>query len=353
MRKIAVINFKGGTGKTTTVINVGAGLAKRNKRVLLIDTDAQGSLGLSLGISYKNSLADVLTRQATIQECVVRARKNLYVIPSDSSLMLAQKALASYVNWQATLGTILQPIEQDYDFILLDCAASITILNINALNYATEVFIPTQVEYLSLAGLNQVLENLARIRYPGHPRKEVIDLGISLIIPTMYDMRTRQSRELLNELRQTYGRHVAHPIRINVRLSEAPSRQQTIFEYAPRSRGAFDYNRLVELVLQETLLAGEKPIGLEKSFRPSRPQPLTPEPESAPEEMLEIPDQPTSQPETAESTVQPAWARESQATQCPYCNIPLSTTDVAGYRVYLCTRCGYQKQVLQRDLRTR
>lgn len=341
MRKIAVVNFKGGTGKTTTVINLGAGLAQRGQRVLLVDVDAQGGLALSFGLAPERTLADILIGKAPVQEGIVQVRPHLDLLPSDNTLLQAQRAVSHYVNWQNVLAAALRPVEDGYDFILLDCAASLTLLNVSALSYAVEIFIPTQVEYLSLMGLNQVLENLARIRYPNRPRGEVQDLGISLIIPTMYDVRKRQSRLLLAELRQTYGRRVAYPIRINVRLSEAPAHRQTIFEYAPGSSGAFDYSRLVDLVLQETLLAGEEPIGLQRPFLLGRE-------ELVPEKMAPASSATPLIPEETPPTPAPATA-----PLCPYCGSALTTLVVAGYRVYQCERCGYQKQVLLRDLRNR
>ncbi|MGB9724162.1 MAG: AAA family ATPase [Chloroflexia bacterium] len=351
MRKIAVVNFKGGTGKTTTVVNLGDGLARRGRRVLLVDVDAQGGLALSLGPTPEKTLSDVLTGQVSIQEAIVPTRPHLDLLPSDNSLLQAQRTVANYVNWVDILAATLRPVEERYDFILLDCAASLTLLNVSALAYATEILIPTQVEYLSLMGLNQVLENLARVRYPNRPRQEVRDLGISLILPTMYDVRKRQSRQLLAELRQAYGRHVAYPIRTNVRLSEAPARRQTIFEYAPDSPGAFDYNRLVDLVLQETLLAGEEPIGLGRTFQVGqRGEGKEAGLETVPESVEEVPIvSPVIAPIPSEEASRPSPAA---APLCPYCGSALMTLTVAGYRVYQCERCGYQKQVLLRDLRT-
>ncbi len=342
MRKIAVVNFKGGTGKTTTVVNLGAGLAQRGWRVLLVDVDAQGGLALSFGSAPGRTLADVLTGKVSTREGIVQVRPHLDLLPSDNTLLQAQRTVSHHVNWKDTLAAVLRPVEEHYDFIFLDCAASLTLLNVSALWYAAEIFVPTQVEYLSLIGLNQVLENLARIRYPNRPRQEVRNLGISLIIPTMYDVRKRQSRLLLAELRQIYGRRVAYPIRINVRLSEAPAYRKTIFEYAPGSSGAFDYGRLVDLVLQETLLVGEEPIGLQRPF-PIRREELVPE-EVPPAERSAAPLIPEEAPPT------PATAA---APLCPYCGSALTTLIVAGYRVYQCERCGYQKQVLLRDLRNR
>jgi chromosome partitioning protein len=419
MRKVAIINFKGGTGKTTTVVNVGAGLAMRGKRVLLVDVDSQGSLAVSLGLKYKFSLADVLTQQITIQQARLHARPNLDLIPSDNSLLAAQRVMARFANWQDTVAESLASIEADYDFVLLDCAASLTPLNINALTYATEVFIPTQVEYLSLMGLGQVLENLARGRFPNQPRQTISDLGISLIIPTMYDVRKRQSRRLLAELRDTYGHHVSTPIRTNVRLSEAPSYHKTIYEHDPNCPGAFDYSRLVDTILQEALLAGEQPISLQRPFRPTLeqipvpilnatpaaspksatitapppppiPMPVVatapavgPEPATItapPPPAIPVPVAATApaagpEPATIPAPTPPAAAStpttpapvphlpmsplpnepgaSPHSLQCPYCNLPLTTFVAAGYRVYQCAHCGYQKQMLMRDLRVR
>jgi len=383
MRKIAVVNFKGGTGKTTTVISLGAGLAMRGQRVLLVDVDTQGGVALALGLSHAHSITDVLTGQVPVQQALVHARQNLDVLPSDNTLLSAQRHIARYVNWQSILRDLLQPLEAAYDFLLIDCAASLTLLNINALSYASELFVPTQIEYLSLIGLNQVLENVARVRFPNRPRREVADLGISLIIPTMYDVRKKQSRRLLAELRSTYGQHVAHPIRTNVRLSEAPAFQKTIFEYDPSSSGAFDYNRLIDLVLQETLLTEEVPIGLQRPFQLTREEAAVagdaalsgeaaaaeeaaaagkaagaeetaPVEETAAVKVLIAPETALPSPPPPEAPP-PTPAKPTPATvpQCPYCGIPLESLMVAGYRVYQCEHCGYQKQVLLRDLHAR
>jgi len=377
MRKIAVVNFKGGTGKTTTVVNLGAGLAMRGHRVLLVDVDAQGGLALALGLSFPYSLADVLTGQVRVEDSVVHARDNLDVIPSDNTLLSAQRHIARYVNWQGILRDLLLPTEAQYDYLLIDCAASLTLLNINALSYALELFVPTHVEYLSLIGLNQVLENVARVRFPNRPRHEIDDLGISLIIPTMFDVRKKQSRRLLAQLRANYGEHVAYPIRTNVRVSEAPAYRKTIFEYDPSSAGAFDYNRLVDLVLQESRLLAESPIGLQRPFLPTPEEPTYEAP--APEEaapLLEVPVPETAPPlpladipraEAAPLVVAPeveasAPAEPAPATppepaaalsHCPYCGTPLESLMLAGYRVFQCDHCGYQKQVLLRDLHVR
>lgn len=365
MRKIAVVNAKGGTGKTTTVLNVGAGLARRGKRVLLVDVDAQGGLAVSLGIEYEYSLGAVLTGQTPIQETVARARPNLDLLPSDNSLLAAQRTLARFTKWHEALGEILAGIEAGYEFVLIDCPTSLTPLSISALTYATEIIIPTQVEYLALMSLNQVLENLARGRFPNQPRQSIVDLGVSLIIPTMYDVREQQSQRLLAALRAAYGQHVSTPIRKNATLAEAPCYHQTIYEYDPEGAGSQDYNRLVDTILQESLLADEEPINLQRLFRPTgvtptpnvdetAPQPLDAAPPPTDDDTAPPPPLPQEASPSQDAAALPPLPAEAGAAplsvQCPFCGIQLSVFVAAGYRIYQCEHCGYQKQVLMRDL---
>jgi chromosome partitioning protein len=332
-----------------------------------VDVDAQGSLAISLGLQFEHSLGGVLTGQNSIQDVLIHPRPNLDIVPSDNSLLAAQRIIARFANWQDALGETLASIDSAYDFVILDCAASLTPLNINALNYASEIFIPTQVEYLSMMGLSQVLENLARGRFPNQPRHTIADLGISLIIPTMYDVRKRQSRRLLAELRDTYGQHVSTPIRTNVRLSEAPSYHKVIYEYDAKSPGAFDYNRLVDTILQESLLVGEEPINLQRSFRPTlEAVPViadvaTLDEVAIPEDLhprhavtLPPPSPPAAPLVSGFTTPLPNEPGASpMSLQCPYCAVPLTMFVAAGYRIYQCPHCGYQKQMLMRDLRSR
>jgi len=250
MRKIAIVGFKGGIGKTTTCISLGAGLALRGHRVLLIDTDTQANVSICLGInSIEKSLADVLSRRVKAQECVLPARKNLDLLPSSMALFKAQQRMVLEMAREEIFTELFADV-QDYDYHLLDCAPSVSLLTVNSVAYAEEVFIPVSMEMLALAGARQFMTYLRTI-------SRILGRGatIRLIIPTFYDSRRRVSELVLQSLLKDFGSRVTHPIRIDTLLSEAPGAGKTIFEYARRSRGAKDYARLAKLVEQMPPLA--------------------------------------------------------------------------------------------------
>jgi len=248
-RRIGVLNYKGGTGKTTTVVNLGAALANRGARVLCIDLDSQGSLATCLGLRYQYTVAHLLLGQVGPEACVVQARENLDVIPSDSSLIQVEGAM-----WRMNDNRLarrmlikgLRGLDSLYDFILLDFSPSASIVSDGGLRYAQELVVPVSTSYLALIGTRQVIETLKHVgQIPGH------GVRFYLVLPTFYNNRQRQDREILGILRQHFGDRVARPVRASVRLTEAPSHHKTIFEYAPRSSGAADYSRLAERVLQD------------------------------------------------------------------------------------------------------
>jgi len=236
MRKIAILNFKGGTGKTTTAVNLSAALALKRQNVLVIDCDPQGSVADWLGINPKNTFFDLLSDTVKLEECIYQARERLSVIVSDKKLALAEVRLARQEDmekaFQKKLGSL-----KGYDFMFLDCPPSMSILNLNALEYAGEIFMPVSMDYLSLRGVKQVVESLSE------------GVEVTKIIPTFYDQRTRKSREILRDLRSFFKGKVTSPIRVNVRLSECSSYHQTIFEYDPHSRGACDYQQLAKEIM--------------------------------------------------------------------------------------------------------
>jgi len=243
MRKIAIVGFKGGIGKTTTCVNLGAGLVHRGHRVLLIDTDTQANVSLALGVNkYEKSLADVLNRQVKAEECVLTARKNLDLLPSSIALFKAQQRMVLEMAREEIFTELFVGLN-GYDYQLLDCAPSVSLLTVNAVAYVEEVFIPVSMEMLALAGARQFMSYLRTI-------SRMLGRGaiIRLIIPTFYDPRRRVSDLVLQSLVNDFGSRVTHPIRIDTLLSEAPGVGKTIFEYAQRSRGARDYARLAELV---------------------------------------------------------------------------------------------------------
>ncbi|MCS6842528.1 MAG: ParA family protein [Roseiflexus sp.] len=310
-RVVAVANLKGGIGKTTTVVNVGAGLALKGARVLLVDTDAQGNLAMALGVHPRRTLYDVLVDGAPVERCIIEARPGLDLLPADATLLGAQPIIARRPDWSRVLAQAIQPVVGSYDFVLIDSAGSLTPLNVNALVCAHDVIAPTTVEHFAVKSLELLIAQLGRIKgSAGHVR---------MIIPTMYDPRVRQSGELLAMLRARYGDRVTPPVRVNVRLSEAPALGKTIYEYDPQSRGAIDYAMLVEHI--------SRAFGF--TARPSQP---SPDP---------MPPKPIAAPSRPASTVAPET--------CPHCGRALQHTSLAGYRVSYCVQCRFKKQELVRD----
>ena len=250
-RRIAILNQKGGTGKTTTAVNLAAGLAERENDVLLIDTDAQGNVGVSLGVAGEKSLYHVLVDGADPTETSVPVRKHLDVITSDSTLAAAEIWLARQTtdarSKMLTKRLNLQQVSRRYDYVIIDCGPSLNLLNQNALSYVDEVIIPVTCDYLALVGVKQVLKTIKDVeRHLGH------SVRISAVLPTFYDGRTRLAREVLETLQGHFKHKCLEPVRHNTRLAEAPSHKKTIFEYAPVSHGAADYNRVVDWMLATT-----------------------------------------------------------------------------------------------------
>ncbi|MFN8501196.1 ParA family protein [Kouleothrix sp.] len=309
-RVIAVANAKGGIGKTTTVVSIGAGFALKGARVLLIDADPQGNLALALGLRPRRTLYDVLADGVGAAECVVPARPNLDLLASDETLLSVQPQIARRADWSRALDASLRPLYGAYDLVLIDSGGSLTTLSTNALACATDVIVPTAIEHFSLKSIDLLFAQVAGVK--GNSG------SIRLIIPTMFDPRVRQSGELLAALRGRYGALVADPIRVNVRLSEAPTLGKTIYEYDPRSRGAIDYALLVER------------LGAMFSFRASaRPANGS---DAAP------------RPATAAPTAVAAAPRGPEA--CPNCGHALQFATLAGYRVAYCEHCKYRHQTL-------
>jgi chromosome partitioning protein len=242
VRVIAVTNQEGGTGKTTTVVNLGFALAQGGSRTLLVDLDAQGNLGISFGIESNQGLYHILVEGVDPNACAVSVRPNLDLIPSHETVASAELIMTGEPGRATLLRRRMRGIRA-YDFVLLDCPPSLSLLSQNALTYAEEVLIPISMDYLALIGVKQILNTITMVN-------EVLEhpVFISGIVPTFYDVRNRISREVLSTLKEHFGERVLSPIRVNTKLREAPSHKQSIFEYDPQSYGAQDYQRLANEV---------------------------------------------------------------------------------------------------------
>jgi len=255
-RRIAILNQKGGTGKTTTAVNLAAGVAERGQNVLLIDTDAQGNVGVSLGVAGEQSLYHVLVDGLDPNEVSIPVRQHLDVITADATLAAAEIWLARQSPEQRsrimTKRLNLMAVSRRYDYVFIDCGPSLNLLNQNALSYADEVIIPVTCDYLALVGVKQVLRTIKDIERHLHHA-----VRVSAVVPTFYDGRTRLAREVLETLRGHFKHRCLEPIRSNTRLAEAPSHRKSIFEYAPLSHGAADYNRVVDWLLASHAVQAE------------------------------------------------------------------------------------------------
>ena len=247
MKKIGIITSKGGTGKTTTAINLAHGLALSGQRVLLIDCDAQRNIGVAFDVKGERHLGDLL-QQGDVE--VIRVRRNLYVIDSGGrDLAETEMTLAAKRNRESRLGHALRNLK-GCDVVICDCSPTVNLININALIYVDEVIIPVSMDFLAQEGARQTMEIIDEINGYSSSQTEVMG-----ILPTFYDARTRLSRDVLENLRNHFTSDVFKTvIRTNTSLREAPSFKRTIFEHSPLSRGAFDYYQLTE----EFLKRGQK-----------------------------------------------------------------------------------------------
>jgi len=247
-RILAVANQKGGVGKTTTTINLSAGLAELGYRVLVIDLDPQGNATTGLGIDARNfelSMYDVLMRDADLADVIEpTSTKNLFVAPATIDLAGVEIELVPAFSREQKLKRAVDQIIEDFDFILIDCPPSLGLITINGLAAATEVLVPIQCEYYALEGLGQLLRNVKLVASNLNPALEV-----TTIVLTMYDGRTKLAADVASEVRNHFPNEVcASVIPRTVRLSEAPSFGQPITSFDPSSRGARAYRNLAREV---------------------------------------------------------------------------------------------------------
>lgn len=254
MTKIyALVNQKGGVGKTTTAVNLGAYLAQAGQRVLIVDIDPQANATSSLGLDKRqlqSSIYDALVREVPLRRVVLRSPElEIFLAPSSPALAGAEVELVNELAREHRLRQALEQVSDDYDYVLTDCPPSLSLLTVNALTAASDgVIIPVQCEYLALEGLTQLHQTIELVRSRLNSRLEIRGL-----LMTMFDGRTNLAQQVVDEVRRYFGARVFETIiPRNVRLSEAPSYGQPISSYAPRSPGALAY-----AALAQELLAGD------------------------------------------------------------------------------------------------
>lgn len=236
MPTISIINQKGGTGKTTTSINLGSALVELEKKVLLIDIDSQGNLGYSLGLDEGSTISDVFQENLDINS-VIQEREGMDVIPSDIRLVDIELSLADLEERQTVLNDLLNNLSLDYDYVLIDCPPSLSILSLNALYASDYVIIPMLMEVLSLQGLDQIIQTITKIESSYHKK-----LAILGILPVMVDKRRKLTEEVRDYINENYDIRIFNSmIRNNVKASESPSFGRSVIGYSPNSNSAKDY----------------------------------------------------------------------------------------------------------------
>jgi len=244
---ISLLNHKGGVGKTTSAINIGAGLVELGQKVLLIDLDPQANLTLSLGIPrQKYTIYESI--RGEVELTPYTAKEGLDVITSSLDLSGAEMELINEAGREYILRELFEPVLEEYDYIIIDCPPSLGLLTLNALTTSDYVYIPLQTEFLALQGLTKIKQVIDKVRFRLNKKLE-----IGGVIATMYDSRKVLNRDVVNTIQKYFGEKVFNTkIRDTVALAEAPAQRKDIFSYNKSSNGAKDYLELCKEVLQRT-----------------------------------------------------------------------------------------------------
>ena len=248
-RKICVTLSKGGVGKTTTSVNLSAGLALAGFKVLLIDTDTQGQSAYLLGKKPPGGLTELLTKELSPEEAIFKARKNLWLLSGGKSLAGVKRIIdRKSFGAEFTLTEALKVVDDQYDYIIIDTSPGWDQLTVNVLFYASEILVPVALEVMPLQGLSEFMKSLGSIQ------KYRSEIALKYILPTFMDTRVRYPQQIFSKLKKLYREYICKPIRYNENFSEAPSFGKTIFEFAPGCSGAMDYRELVRRVANDDTL---------------------------------------------------------------------------------------------------
>ena len=249
---ITLCNQKGGVGKTTTAVNLGAALAEQGQRVLMVDLDPQGALTAYWGLETENSQVTIyqllLNDSQPATDAIRRVRERIDVIPADIDLAAAEIELFSALGRERILKELLSKVQDGYDYVLVDCPPNLGLLTVNALVACHGVIIPLQCEYFAMRGLSMLLDTLNKVKRLLNPQLDILG-----ILPTLYNSRTRHAQEVLTEVRRMFGERVFDTsIHSSIRFAESTLARQPILEYAPTHPGAIAYRALAKEILNDT-----------------------------------------------------------------------------------------------------